>query len=168
MKESLAEQLARLTGKPIPEKHKKKKKLFPLAKEENLQKGSIIYVPLSSDEGLILTSGYGERNKFITIIGETTDGNIIGSLLVNTNSNNSTPELEACQYSLKKSSYQNILDYDSWLDCSQLFRIPKNKILKYGRFCGIITDEDREYIFRFLVETDVLSRKEKKEFGITP
>ncbi len=134
MKESMAEQLAKLTGRTLPQKPKnpkKKKRQFPAAKEENLQKGQILFVPLSEDEGLVVKGGYPDQDKFITIVGIAIDGSIIGSLLINTDPNETTPELGACQYPLKGSDYPTILDYNSWLDCSQLFRVPRNKIPRY-------------------------------------
>lgn len=167
MKESLAEQLSHLTGKSLPKKEaKKKKKIFPKVKEEHLVKGNVIFIPLSAEEGLIVTGGYKERNKFIILIGMTDDGFVIGSLLINTDPNDSTPELGACQFPLKLKDYPTILDYDSWLDCSQLFRISKKKVLSRGEFCGSIIESDWRLIWPFLRETDAISNKEKREFGI--
>lgn len=167
MKESLAEQLSHLTGKSLPKmKTKKKKKIFLKVKEEHLVKGNVIYIPLSAEEGLIVTGGYKERNKYIIIIGMTDDGFVIGSLLINTDPNDATPELGACQFPLKLRDYPSILDYDSWLDCSQLFRIGKKKVLSRGEFCGSIIESDWNLIWPFLRETDAISNKEKREFGI--
>lgn len=167
MKETLAEQLSLLTGMSLPEKKEpKKKKIFPKVKNEDLIRGNIIYMPLSAEEGLVVTGGYSERNKFITIIGTTDDGFVIGSLLINTNPNNSTPELGACQFPLNLKDYPSILDYNCWLDCSQLFRIAKVKVLKYGKFCGKITEKDWNMILSFLGETEAISNREKREFGI--
>lgn len=167
MKESLAEQLSHLTGKSLPKmKTKKKKKIFLKVKEEHLVKGNVIYIPLSAEEGLIVTGGYKERNKYIIIIGMTDDGFVIGSLLINTDPNDATPELGACQFPLKLMDYPSILDYDSWLDCSQLFRIGKKKVLSRGEFCGSIIESDWNLIWPFLRETDAISNKEKREFGI--
>lgn len=167
MKESLAEQLSHLTGKSLPKmKTKKKKKIFLKVKEEHLVKGNVIYIPLSAEDGLIVTGGYKERNKYIIIIGMTDDGFVIGSLLINTDPNDATPELGACQFPLKLRDYPSILDYDSWLDCSQLFRIGKKKVLSRGEFCGSIIESDWNLIWPFLRETDAISNKEKREFGI--
>lgn len=166
MKESLAEQLSHLTGKSLPQKKAKKRKKFPQVKEENLVRGNVIYIPLSAEEGLIVTGGYKERNKYVTIIGATSDGFVIGSLLINTDPNDGTPELGACQFPLKLKDYPSILDYDSWLDCSQLFRIAKKKVLSRGGFCGNIIQSDWDLILPFLRETEAISNKEKREFGI--
>ena len=165
MKESLADQLARLTGQPPPEKPKRHRNFSPVT-EEYLNKGHVLLVPLSEDEGLVVKGEYESQNKFVTIIGIAADGSVIGSLLINTIPNEATPEFRNCQYLLRVKDYPTILDYDSWLDCSQLFRIPKAKVMTWGGYCGKITDMDWEYIETFLVETDVLSNKIKKEFGL--
>lgn len=167
MKETLAEQLSHLTGKSLPEKKvQKRKKKYPQVKEENLVRGNVIYIPLSAEEGLVVTGGYTERNKFVTIVGTTEDGFVIGSLLINTNPNDSTQELGACQFPLKLKDYPSILDYDSWLDCSQLFRIAKRKVLNHGQFCGSLIQSDWNLILPFLRETETISNREKREFGI--
>lgn len=168
MKETLAEQLSRLTGKDIPQKQikKNKKKVFPAINKAQLVRGSIVYLPLSAEEGLIITDGYEERNKFIVIVGLTADGFVIGSLLINTNANNATKELGNCQFPLYVKDYQTILDYNSWLDCSQLFRISCSKVLASGQYCGAVTQRDWDLVLPFLIENEAISNREKKEFGI--
>lgn len=74
--------------------------------------------------------------------------------------------LELANFPLKLKDYPSILDYDSWLDCSQLFRIAKKKVLSRGEFCGNIIQSDWDLILPFLRETEAISNKEKREFGI--
>lgn len=143
-----------------------KKRAFPHIQEAEIKKGTILYVPLGTDEGLIVTGGYKYRNKFVVIVGTTVDGFVIGSLLINTNAHDNTPELGACQFPLEQKDYPKILDYKSWLDCSQLFRVTKSKILAQGEYCGCISERDWGFLQPFLCGTDMLSKREKKEFGI--
>lgn len=169
MKESMKDQLSRLTGESESAQGNQQRQVrrqFPSVTGAQLVKGSVIYCPLSEDEGLIVTGGYDERKKFFTIIGIAADDAIIGSLLINTNPNDSTPQLGACQFPLKASDYPSILDYDSWLDCSQIFRVPRQKILSKGGYCGKVIDRDWTLVEQFIKETDVLSNAEKREFGI--
>lgn len=131
--------------------------------------GDIIYVPLDEDDGLILKDGYKERRKYIVVIGFTPEGIAVGVLLINSKINSSkySQELMACQYPLLVRNYKHILDYDSWLDCSDIFEIPKLKIAgKGGQLKGTLLDEDKEFIFRFLRETDVFDNATKKRYGI--
>ena len=145
---------------------KKRKKVYPAISEAQLCKGTIAYLPLGSDEGLIVTGGYKYRNKYIVIVGITEDEFVVGSLLINTKAHDATPELGACQFPLEQKDYPEILDYKSWLDCSQLFRIEKNKMLRHAQFCGSIRYKDSYLLFSYLHESTMLSNREKKEFGL--
>ena len=145
---------------------KKRKKVYPAISEVQLCKGTIAYLPLGSEEGLIVTGGYKYRNKYIVIVGITENEFVVGSLLINTKAHDATPELGACQFPLEQKDYPEILDYKSWLDCSQLFRIEKNKMLRHAQFCGSITEQDSSLLFSYLHESTMLSNREKKEFGL--
>lgn len=120
--------------------------------------GDIIYVPLDEEDGLILKDGYKDRNKYIVIIGFTPEGVAIGALLINSeiDSSKRSEELLNCQYPLMVRNYRDILDYDSWLDCSDIFELSKLKITeKNGKLKGCLISEDRERVIQFLRETEV-------------
>ena len=68
-------------------------------------KGTIAYLPLGREDGLIVTGGYKYRNKYIVIVGFTADGFVVGSLLINTKAYDATPELGACQFPLEQKDY---------------------------------------------------------------
>lgn len=131
--------------------------------------GDIIYVPLDEEDGLILNGGYKDRLKYIVIIGFTPEGVAVGALLINSQIDLSkrSPELLDCQYPLLHRNYNHILDYDSWLDCSDIFEIPKLKITdKNGKIKGCLTEEDKKRIMDFLKETDVFDNVTKRRYGI--
>lgn len=135
----------------------------------SIKVGDIIYVPLDEEDGLTLKEGYKERRKYIVIIGFTPEGIAVGALLINSEIDPSkrSQELLDCQYPLQARNYQAILDYDSWLDCSDIFEIPKLKITdKEGKFKGSLTTEDRERVMDFLKETDVFDNATKRYYGI--
>ena len=125
--------------------------------------GDIIYVPLDEEDGLILKDGYKDRNKYIVIIGFTPEGVAIGALLINSEIDSS----KDCQYSLMVRNYRDILDYDSWLDCSDIFELSKLKITeKNGKLKGCLISEDRERVMQFLRETEVFDNATKRRYGI--
>ena len=132
--------------------------------------GDIIYVPMDEEDGLILKNGYDDRKKYIVIIGFTPEGVAIGALLINSEIDSSkkrSEELLNCQYPLLARNYSSILDYDSWLDCSDIFELSKLKITeKDGKLKGCLTPEDRERVIEFLKETDVFDNATKKHYGI--
>lgn len=131
--------------------------------------GDIIYVPLDEEDGLKLKNGYKDRNKYIVIIGFTPEGVAIGALLINSEIDPSkrSEELLGCQYPLLVRNYRSILDYDSWLDCSDIFELSKSKITeKNGKLKGCLISEDKERVMQFLKDTDVLDNATKKRYGI--
>lgn len=135
----------------------------------SIQIGDIIYMPLDKEDGLTLTDGYKDRLKYIVIIGFTPEGVAVGALLINSNIalSKSSPELLDCQYPLLHRNYNHILDYDSWLDCSDIFEIPKLKITdKNGKLKGCLTQDDKQRVMTFLQETEAFTKTEKRHFGI--
>lgn len=132
--------------------------------------GDIIYVSLDEEDGLILKNGYDDRKKYIVIIGFTPEGVAIGALLINSEIDSSkkrSEELLNSQYPLLVRNYRSILDYDSWLDCSDIFELSKLKITeKDGKLKGCLTPEDRERVMAFLKETEVFDNATKKRYGI--
>ncbi len=131
--------------------------------------GDIIYVPLDKVDGLTLKEGYKDRLKYIVIIGFTLEGLAVGALLINSEiaPSKRSEELKDCQYQLLHRHYKHILNYDSWLDCSDIFEISKLKIVdKGGRVKGCLTDEDRERVIEFLKDTEVFDNATKRRFGI--
>ena len=71
------------------------------------------------------------------------------------------------QYPLMVRNYRDILDYDSWLDCSDIFELSKLKITeKNGKLKGCLISEDRERVMQFLRETEVFDNATKRRYGI--
>ena len=88
-------------------------------------------------------------HEYIVIIGFTPEGIAIGALLINSEIDPSkrSVELLNCQYLLMVRNYRNILNYDSWLDCSDIFELSKLKITeKKGKLKGCLIPEDRERV----------------------
>lgn len=136
---------------------------------DSIKIGDIIKVPLDEEDGIIIKDGYETRDKFIVIVGFTSEGVAVGALLINSKIDRSkqSSEFLDCQYPLKHADYLSILDYDSWLDCSDIFEISKLKITQRdGRLKGQLTDEDKERVTEFLIATDVFDDATKKHFGI--
>ena len=164
MKESLADQLSQKLGVRKKTSVKEKSAIFPAMSEDRLSKGSVVYLALGESEGLRLCDGYDVRNKFITIIGTLPDGTVVGSLRVNTRANVGNDKLDQCQYPLKTERYA-WLDYSSWLDCSRIITIERSKVLS-GKYCGALDETDFGLVMQCIRQTDLISNKTKKKFGI--
>ncbi|MDE6553267.1 MAG: hypothetical protein K2K98_09970 [Muribaculaceae bacterium] len=140
-----------------------------LADMSSVKVGDIIYVPLDEEDGLTLTQGYDTRRKYIVIIGFTPEGVAIGALLINSaiDPSKRSSEMMDCQYPLLLRHYPDILDYDSWLDCSDIFELSKEKISeRKGKLKGCLIDDDRTRVLDFLRETDVFDNITKRRFGL--
>ncbi len=136
--------------------------------DESLSVGTILYMTMDASDGLILKDGYNTRNKFFIIIGFTSEGNAIGSLLINSNIDKTKLPLEylSCQYPIKQENYIEVLDYNSYIDCSEIFEFTKERIKINGSVKGHLTSEDLALIIGFLKETETLSIKEKRKYSI--
>ena len=138
---------------------------------KKLKIGDIIYISLDREDGLILRGEYDTRKKYVVIIGFTPEGKAVGSLLVNSNIDPSkqSKELMDCQYPLSLRNYPKILEYSSWLDCSDIFEISNRKIIdRKGLLKGSLMEEDKERIMQLLRETDVFDNITKRRYGILP
>ena len=124
---------------------------------------------LSETDGLVFKNGRTEKPKRLVVIGVDHEQALcFGSVLVNTKLNPKaqySAEYLSAQYELKQENYPEFLDYNSFVDCGELFSIPVER-LKQGEFFGFLTDEDLNGIFDLLETSDIFSTKEKKRYGI--
>lgn len=137
--------------------------------EDKLTIGSLIITILSTDDGLVFKNSQTEKPKRLVVVGFDNDKKLIyGAVLVNTKMSPKaaySDEFMSAQYLLKQDNYPDFLDYDSYVDCGELFALSLEKLIT-GRYCGCLTEEDKEYIFHILETTETLTTKEKKRFGI--
>ncbi len=137
--------------------------------DERITIGALIRTILSESDGLTFKDGRKEKPKRLVIIGVDKESALcFGSVLVNTKMSPKaqySAEYLQSQYELKQKNYPEFLDYDSYLDCGQLFSVPIDR-LKKGEFFGYLNDQDRKEIFEILETSDIFSTKEKKRYGI--
>ena len=137
--------------------------------DERIAVGALIRTILSEADGLVFKKGRTEKPKRLVVIGVDHEQALcFGSVLVNTKLNPKaqySAEYLSAQYELKQENYPEFLDYNSFVDCGELFSIPVER-LKQGEFFGFLTDEDRNGIFDLLETSDIFSTKQKKRYGI--
>ena len=137
--------------------------------DERIAVGALIRTMLSETDGLVFKNGRTEKPKRLVVIGVDHEQALcFGSVLVNTKLNPKaqySAEYLSAQYELKQENYPEFLDYNSFVDCGELFSIPIER-LKQGEFFGFLTDEDRNGIFDLLETSDIFSTKQKKRYGI--
>jgi hypothetical protein len=137
--------------------------------DERIAIGALIRTVLSEADGLTFKDGRTEKPKRLVVIGVDRESALcFGSVLVNTKMSpkaDYSAEYLTAQYELKQEDYPEFLDYNSFVDCGELFSIPIAR-LKQGEFYGFLTDADREGIFDILETSDIFSTKQKKRYGI--
>lgn len=137
--------------------------------DERMAVGALIRTVLSEADGLTFKDGRKEKPKRLVVIGVDRENALcFGSVLVNTKMNPQaqySAEYLTAQYELKQEDYPEFLDYNSFVDCGDLFSIPVER-LKQGEFFGFLNDADREGIFDILETSDIFSTKQKKRYGI--
>lgn len=137
--------------------------------EERIKIGALIRTILSENDGLTFKDGRKEKPKRLVIIGVDRETALcFGSVLVNTKPSPKaeySEEYLSAQYELKQKDYPEFLQYNSYVDCGELFSISIEK-LKQGEFFGFLTDEDLNGIFDLLETSDIFSTKQKKRYGI--
>ena len=137
--------------------------------KEKIKKGSLIRTVLSQQDGLNLTDGRKEKPKLIVIVGHDKINNVYyGTVLVNTKMNPRSAyskEYLQAQYLLKQKDYPDFLSYNSYTDCGVLFPVPLEKLL-LGEYYGELKESDIKGIFEILINTDTISKKVKKRFGL--
>ena len=137
--------------------------------DERIAVGALIRMVLSEVDGLTFKDGRKEKPKRLVVIGVDRENALcFGSVLVNTKMNPQaqySAEYLTAQYELKQEDYPEFLDYNSFVDCGELFSIPVER-LKQGEFFGFLNDADREGIFDILETSDIFSTKQKKRYGI--
>lgn len=137
--------------------------------EEKLAKGALIETIVSEEEGLTLTDGRKQKPKKLIIINVDKEDNVAyGALLINSKLNPKSGysyEYMSAQYLLKHDNYPAFLRYDSYADCSEIFKIPVSKLLD-GQYFEKLNEDDLKGIFDLLETSEILTTKEKKRFDI--
>lgn len=131
--------------------------------------GDIVYLEMDENGGLTLRNGYATRRKYVVIIGKNEKGNLVGSLIVNSKITpfKRTAVMQQYQYLLRQSDYPQILNYDSWLDCTELFELDANKIVSVeGELKGKLTETDLANAMNLVKRCGFINRQAKEKFGL--
>ena len=137
--------------------------------KDDLHVGDILSLEMDEKDGLKLRGKYKTRNKFIVVIGINSKGDAIGALLINSEIDytKDTPELKPYQYPMNQEKYPEILDYDSWLDCTDLFLLKSRKIIakKAELKCKVQVD-DFHKVIGLVRDYEGIDKHIKVKYGI--
>ena len=134
-----------------------------------LSKGDIVEMELDENDGITLDGKYKTRRKYIVIIGVTSKGDKYGAYLINSKvppfKNNDI--MKEYQYILLKDDYPKLLEYDSFLDCTDLFQINKKKMIaRKAKNRGALLEKDLNNVLRLTKSSLFLSEDQKRKFKL--
>jgi DNA-directed RNA polymerase subunit L len=136
--------------------------------KETLTFGKILRMTLEEADGMKLAYGVKDRDKYVVVIGISTDYALVGSLLINSKINTTfknTKDLQNCQLPLKKADYF-FLKHDSYLDCSSILRPMLTKVLANAEDVSELTTEDKSIVKQLLSDSTSITPKDKKRYNI--
>lgn len=113
------------------------------------------------------------KEKRFVIIGIKDDHSSYGVVLINSEINlnvNYSPYLVS-QHIEVASAGRNYLTHDSFIDCTEIFSIPKSEIdqiieLDQDVIKGNVSKQDFDLIINMIVASDLIKGKIKKRFGV--
>lgn len=135
----------------------------------DLPVGTVVYVEMDKNDGLTLTGGYTTRLKYVVVAGAKSNQKEVCVVLVNTDDDYSdNPDWLADQYPLLQRNYPGILDYDSWLDCTDPKTLTVRKLkAKKAEVKGHLSDEDLKAVMDKLKNSDFIDAHIKRVYGIS-
>lgn len=135
---------------------------------DDLKVGTIIYVEMDKNDGLVLNDGYPTRLKYVVVAGSKTDRKEVCAVLVNSDADYSdAPDWKAEQYPLLQKNYQDVLDHDCWIDCTDPKTLTVRKLkAKKAEVKGRLTADDLKAVMTKLKKSDFINDHTKKVYGI--
>lgn len=128
--------------------------------------GDVHKLPLIPIEGITPKDGKSYRDKYFIVLGFDHVGNAIGGVVINSNINNNLPSI-ITDYMLKiKVSQCSFLKHDSFVNCSHLIIVSKDKFNR-NTFVGSIEENSLiNSIIGAVTESPTVSKHLLKEFGL--
>ena len=136
---------------------------------DDLKVGTIIYMEMDKNDGLVLKKGFPTRRKYVVVAGRKSDRKEVCVVLINSDADYSNAQdWKDEQYLLLRRNYPDILDDDSWLDCTdpKILTIRKIKAKK-AEVRGRLTADDLMAMMTKLKNSDFIDLHTKRVFGIS-
>lgn len=135
---------------------------------DDLHVGDIVYYDMDRADGITLKNGFDSRLKYVVVAGAKSNAKEICAVLINSNHDYSSDvDWQAEQYMIKKADYPEVLDDDSWIDCSDPKEIKVCKIkAKNAEKTGRLNDFDLNNVMKHLKENGFVDNHMRKVYGI--
>lgn len=135
---------------------------------EDLQVGDIVYYDMDRADGIVPTIGYDSRLKYVVVAGAKSNAKEVCAVLINSDNDYSpSADWQAEQYLIRQCDYPEILDHDSWIDCTDPKELKVSKIkAKDAEKRGHLNDRDLANVMKHLQENDFISEATRRAYGI--
>lgn len=135
---------------------------------EDLQVGDIVYYDMDRDDGIVPETGYDSRLKYVIVAGAKSNSKEVCAVLINTDHDfSSAPDWLAEQYLVRQTDYPEILDHDSWIDCTDPKELLVSKIKAKGaEKKGRLNPRDLSNVMRHLKENDFIDARTRRIYRI--
>lgn len=135
---------------------------------DDLQVGDIVYYDMDRADGIVPTGGYDSRLKYVVVAGAKSNAKEVCAVLINSdNDYSSDTDWQSEQYLIRQCDYPEILDHDSWIDCTDPKELKVSKIkAKDAEKRGRLNDIDLANVMKHLQENDFISEAIRRAYGI--
>ena len=130
--------------------------------------GDIVYYDMDRDDGIVPETGYDSRLKYVIVAGAKSNSKEVCAVLINTDNDfSSAPDWLAEQYLVRQTDYPEILDHDSWIDCTDPKELLVSKIKAKGaEKKGRLNPRDLSNVMRHLKENDFIDARTRRIYRI--
>ncbi len=134
-------------------------------KPSEIKIGDVFRITMNKANGVVAKPGDTSRDKYFVVLGFDDDGNVYGGVIFNSYINiNLPPFVQAMQHPVKGKDYE-FLSHDSYIDCSSIKAVKKNKLLKSSSL-GTLNTEDVSSVCEKIKHNSRISKIELKRFGL--
>lgn len=119
--------------------------------------GDVFLINLTREEGITPKTRDDTRNKFYIALGFDEYGNAYGGVVINSHVNQNMPmHIQRAHMPLNSYNY-SFLSHNSFIDCSKLFVVRKEKLNKES-YKGILSEEDLLLAIGTVKESKTINR----------
>ena len=133
-------------------------------KPSEIKIGDVFCVTMNKANGVVPKPGDASRDKFFVVLGFDNDGNVYGGVIFNSFINMNLPPNVRAMHLIKGESY-DFLSYDSYIDCSSIKIVKKNKLLK-STSLGTLEEKDITLVCDKIKSNSRINKAELKRFGL--
>ena len=137
---------------------------------EDIEIGSIYRINLDEKDDVTPKDGLDFRPKFFIVIGSAEYGYYVAYVLINKSINAKylyTKALLNHQYPLRVKDYPAIFNIGpSYANLARIREMEKERLLHGASYQGKLTEKDFALIMETLRNSDVITMKEKKRYGL--